>query len=83
MNIARLNFLAYRHKRFRAVVARDVRADGTRLTLECGHVRTIAPHFDAKHTKEVGCSECGELYVRSSPQYASEFVTNSGETSYA
>jgi rRNA maturation protein Nop10 len=75
MHPARLSLLANKHQQFRAVIERDVRADGTRLTLECGHETVIAPHFDASHTKQCGCHKCGESYVRAAPQYAAEFST--------
>jgi ribosomal protein S27AE len=73
MHPDRFSFLAYKHKQFRAVVARDVRTDGTSCTLECGHVSVIAPHFDVSKTEQLGCYECGKTYVRSAPQYAKEF----------
>lgn len=74
MHPDRLNFLANRHKQSRAVVAREVRADGTTLTLECGHFSFVAPHFDAKCITECGCRECGRDYVKSAPQYADEWA---------
>lgn len=73
MHPDRLNFLAYKHKQRRAVVAREVRSDGTTLTLECGHFSFVAPHFDTKRTPECGCSECGRDYVKTAPQFADEW----------
>ena len=73
MHPARLSFLATRHAQKRGVVAREERANGTRLTLECGHEAIIAPHFDARQTEHCNCSKCGETYVLMAPQYAREF----------
>lgn len=73
MHPARLDFLAYRHAQRRAVVSKDIRVDGTTLTLECGHKSEVAPHFDVRGTKDCGCSECGRAYVKTAAQYAKEF----------
>lgn len=73
MHPDRLNFLANRHKLSRAVVSRDVRANGTTLTLECGHFSFVAPHFDTKRAISYDCRECGRDYVKSAPQYAGEW----------
>lgn len=74
MHPARLSFLGHKHAQWRAVVVRDVRADGTYLSLECGHESVVAPHFDTKHTERVRCRECGDQYVKTAPQYADEFA---------
>ncbi len=74
MHPARLSLLAIKHKQWRAITSRHRDDTGaTRITLECGHDTSIAPHFDMSHTRECGCIECGEQYVRSAPQYAKEF----------
>ncbi len=74
MHPDRFRFLAGKHRQHRAVVSSDVRADGTTLTLECGHEVSIVSHFDTRGTKECGCHRCGETYVRAAPQYAEEFA---------
>lgn len=73
MHPARLSFLGVKHQQQRAVKSLDVRSDGTFVALECGHTITIAPHFDASHSKSFGCCVCGEQFVRTAPQYAGEF----------
>ena len=74
MHPARLSFLAIKHAPRRAVVAKEVRTDGTYITLECGHTTTYVPHSDPRSIKDSDCRHCGESYVRAAPQYASEFV---------
>lgn len=73
MHQERLNFLANRHKQWRAVVSREVRADGTTLSLECGHQSFVASHFDAQRTASCGCRECGVEYVKAAPKYSDEW----------
>lgn len=74
MHPARLSLLSIKHKQSRAITAHHRDETGlTHITLECGHGTTIAPHFDMSHAKHFACSECGERYVRTAPQYASEF----------
>jgi uncharacterized pyridoxal phosphate-containing UPF0001 family protein len=73
MHPSRLSFLAGKHKQRRAVVSRDVRTDGTHIVLECGHTTKFVPHCDVSGVTDCGCSECGEQYVRTAPQYAKEF----------
>jgi arylamine N-acetyltransferase len=74
MHPARLSFLAWNHAQRRAVVATDQRTDGTTFTLECGHTSEMAPHFDARQVQERSCHRCGAEYVKTAPQYASEFA---------
>jgi hypothetical protein len=73
MNNARLRFLASRHAPRRAVVAKDVRTNGTTLTLECGHTGECVPHVSADTIKDWACGDCGAEIVRTAAQYASEF----------
>lgn len=74
MHPARLSLLSAKHKQSRAIVARRRDDNGaTHITLECGHVAKIVPHFDMSHTEHYGCYECGAHYVRTAPQYAGEF----------
>jgi hypothetical protein len=76
MHPARLSYLSRRHEQQRKIVAQDVQSNGTRLTLECGHKVTIAPHFDTTKSTHMGCSDCGEQYVRTATQYAKEFINS-------
>jgi hypothetical protein len=55
-------------------VSRDVRTDGTTITLECGHTTNYVPHVDPNSIKTCGCRQCGEQFVRAAPQYADEFT---------
>jgi len=74
MHPARLSLLAGRHEPPRKVVARERQPGGCwTLSLECGHVDEVVPHFDCSRTETRPCRECGEAYVRTAPQYAKEF----------
>lgn len=73
MHPARLSFLAGKHEQPRKVVNNIRSANGTVLTLECGHCINIASHFDCSKVEQRGCRECGLEYVKNAPQYAKEF----------
>lgn len=73
MHPRRHSFLAYKHDIKRAIVARDIRTDGTVFTLECGHQSTMAPHFDGTLGEKRGCHSCSLEYIRTAPQYAKEW----------
>ena len=73
MHPDRLRYLARQHAPRVAVVAKDVRTNGTTLTLECGHSGECVPHVDASTITHWECAPCGETIVRSAPQYAEEW----------
>lgn len=72
MHPARFSFLCGKHAVTRKVVSVEWTVSGSIVTLECGHVQSIAPHFDCSRKTEARCDECAPDVVRKI--YASEFA---------
>jgi hypothetical protein len=75
MTKARFAMLARRFAPGRPVATAIPSSTGTAVTLDCGHCKSIAPHFHVTVGSTMECDDCGAEHVRQSAEFLAEGVS--------